>query len=273
MNTTAAGVLKRFEEFLKSIPLESYREELIHIKTVEQDLPKSLNPLPAIYEAYWTEALHEFPSYERFFAEWWEAKLPAVDEFVRKYFWGCSWEFVRLGFKARLYRTLISVLTQFHFCYTWKAYCTAPITANWELDLQGIDAEIQEENLKVALQIKKETYRAEASTSGRFARRQRKYPLIVEVPYTVNPPEEWLRIAERARSASRREQAELFYFCASQFQRWLENGFVVFEPEYPIAVEQFIKRMIKQEDRPEKYYDWNSLLASIVRQRNEEGSI
>lgn len=273
MNATAIAVLQQFEEFLESIPLEQYRNELLHVKTVEQDLPKSLNPLPAIYETYWTETLREFPSYEQFFAHWWEAKLPAVDDFVRKYFWGCSWEFVRLGFKARLYRTLISVLTQFHFCYTWKAHCTAPITATWELDLQGIDAEVQEEDIRVALQIKKETYRAEASTSARFASRQRKHPILVEIPYTVNRPEEWLRTAERARSATRRQQAELFYLCASRFQRWLGNGFVVFQPEYPLVVEQFIKRAIKQAGRSEKYYDWISLLASVAKQQDGEGSI
>ncbi len=44
--TTAQKLLQAFEDFLASIPLERYRQELLPVKTVEQDLPKSLNPLP-----------------------------------------------------------------------------------------------------------------------------------------------------------------------------------------------------------------------------------
>lgn len=272
MNAEARAVLERFEQFLESIPLEQYRSELLPVKTVEQDLPRSLNPLPSIYEAYWTDVAKEFPSYEQFFAQWWQSKLPALDTFVRRYFWGCSWEFVRLGFKARLYRTAISVLTQFHFCYTWKAYCASPLEASWELDLRGMDAEVTVEGVKVALQIKKETYRSEAGAGGRFARRQQEYPIMVEVPYTLTRPQEWLQYIQRARSESRREQAQLFYFCALRFQRWLENGFVVFNPEYPVAIEQFIKQRIAQRTASSEYHEWRSLIAGIQNQRIEEAA-
>lgn len=262
MRVQAPILLQKFEEFLASIPLEQYRSELLSVKTVEQDLPRSLNPLPAIYEAYWKDELQTFPSYEQFFAEWWEHKLTAIDDFVRKYFWGCSWEFVRLGFKARLYRTTVSILTQFHFCYAWKAYCQLPLEANWELDLRGVDAEVKVGEIRVALQIKKETYRVEAGAGGRFARRQQEYPMVVEVPYTLTRPEQWLQTIQRARSESRREQAMLFHFCASQLQRWLDNGFVVFQPAYPTAVEQFIQQQIPRQGN----YDWRQVLAKIKMQ-------
>lgn len=272
MNTAAHTILAQFEKFLESIPLENYRNELLSVKTVEQDLPRSLNPLPAIYGAYWTDTVKEFPSYEQFFTQWWESKLPAIDEFVRKYFWGCSWEFVRLGFKARLYRTAISVLTQFHFCYAWKAYCVSPLIASWELDLKGVDAEVVVEGVKIALQIKKETYRSEAGAGGRFARRQQEYPMVIEIPYTLTRPQEWLQRIQRVRSESRREQARLFYLCASHFQRWLENGFVVFNPEYPVATEQFIKRRIKQRTASSEFLEWHSVIADIQNQRVEEAA-
>jgi len=45
MNDTAQKLLQAFEDFVASIPLERYRQELLLVKTVEQDLPKSLNPL------------------------------------------------------------------------------------------------------------------------------------------------------------------------------------------------------------------------------------
>lgn len=90
----AEEVLCKFEEFLSSIPLIRYRDELLNVKTVEQDLPKSLNPLPAIYEKYWTDRVQEFPSYDKFFSDWWESNLSHIDKFVQKYCWGCSWKFV-----------------------------------------------------------------------------------------------------------------------------------------------------------------------------------
>ncbi len=257
------NILSAFENFLESIPLEQYREELLSVKTVEQDLPRSLNPIPAIYDAYWTEVIKNFPSFENFFDNWWESKLSFIDEFVRKYFWGCSWEFIRKGFKARLYRTTISVLTQFHFCYTWKLSCLSALNTNSELDLKGIDAEVNIQNTKIALQIKKETYRSEANTGGRFANRQHEYEIVIEIPYTLTKPDEWLKIIHRARSKIRKSQAELFYLCAYKFQRWLKNDFVIFDPEYPKTVEEFLKHIVNNKTSSFNYYTWDILLEKI----------
>lgn len=90
-------LLTEFETFLETIPLEKYREELLPVKTVEQDLPRDLNPLPDIYRHYWTDTSKRFPDYESFFEQWWREHLASIDEFVRQYFWGCSYDFVRLG--------------------------------------------------------------------------------------------------------------------------------------------------------------------------------
>lgn len=142
---------------------------------MEQDLPRELNPLPDLYEHYWKpNANHPFfPPFEEFFSQWWDRRLKPLDEFIRKYFWGCSYEFVRLGLEARLYRTAISIWTQFHFCYRWQASCTLSLQAAPELDSQGIDALIQvrAEHL-VGIQIKKESYRKEARGENRFVRKR-----------------------------------------------------------------------------------------------------
>jgi hypothetical protein len=62
--------LSAFEQFLESVPLDRYREELMPVKTVEQDLPSELNPLPTIYSAFWVEEPARFPDYEEFFDGW-----------------------------------------------------------------------------------------------------------------------------------------------------------------------------------------------------------
>lgn len=236
-----AQTLSAFEQFLESIPLDRYREELMPVKTVEQDLPPELNPLPAMYSAFWVEKPVRFPDYEAFFDRWWKEHLEPLDAFIRRYFWGCSHEFVFLGFKARLYRTLISVLTQFHFGYSWRAYCALPLEASAELDMKGIDGLVHCGNVVVALQVKKETYRPEARGSGRFARRKVSVDWAVEVPYTIAPADELRSKAQRARTPESRERYRLLLFLAEQMQRRLANGFVVFRPEYPRRVERLIR--------------------------------
>lgn len=263
-------LLEKFEKFLVSIPLDRYREELLPIKTVEQDLPKQLNPLPDIYKEYWTDDVRKsFATFDDFFDSWWEGKLREIDQFAQRYFWGCSWKFVRLGFKARLYRTFVSVLTQFHFSYAWKSCCNSSLKAEPELDMQGVDAEVFVNNVKVALQIKKETYRAEASLGGRFVSRKPRYRLVVEVPYTVTKPDEWKNRCKNAKLNHTRKKYEQMYFLASRLQRWLENGFVVFTEKYPQAVEAFITEYVAEPSKFNTgpvYMDWSEVIAEVEKQ-------
>jgi hypothetical protein len=49
-STQAQKALETFERFLASLDLESYQQKYRPIKTVEQDLPRELNPLPDLYE-------------------------------------------------------------------------------------------------------------------------------------------------------------------------------------------------------------------------------
>jgi histone deacetylase complex regulatory component SIN3 len=84
-STQAQKALETFERFLASLDLESYQQKYRPIKTVEQDLPRELNPLPDLYEHYW-KALEDNPSFlgfEEFFDHWWEKRLRPLDEFIR----------------------------------------------------------------------------------------------------------------------------------------------------------------------------------------------
>lgn len=256
-------LLKKFERFLSSIPLDKYREELMPVKTVEQDLPKSLNPLPDIYNAYWIEDIKDFPNYDEFFENWWKKHLEPLDKFIRQYFWGCSIEFVYLGFKARLYRTLISVLTQFHFCYSWKAYCNLPIEVSADLDLKGIDALVRYNDEMIALQIKKETYRAEAREGGRFSTKRLNVNLLLEIPYSITSLEELAKKIEKAKKLETRENYKLLYLLVNNFQDRLENGFVIFKPNYPKAVEKLVDSYFTEGRTDKSYFGWKDVLRAI----------
>lgn len=255
--------LSAFERFLESIPLDLYRKELMSVKTVEQDLPPELNPLPAVYSAFWVEEPVRFPNYEEFFDGWWKEHLEPLDTFIRRYFWGCSHEFVFQGFKARLYRTWISVLTQFHFGYSWRAYCTLPLEASAELDMRGIDGLVRCGDATVALQIKKETYRSEARGPGRFARRKVTVDWVLEVPYTIARVDEWRTKVDKARTSETRESYGLLMFLAEEMQRWLTNGFVVFHHKYPILVERLIHDRVDHGMRSD--LPWDETLGALRR--------
>lgn len=239
-STQAQATLKAFENFLGRLDLDAYQHRYRPIKTVEQDLPRELNPLPDLYEHYWKPDKDDpfFPGFEDFFNRWWEKRLKPLDEFIRKYFWGCSYEFVRLGLEARLYRTAVSIWTQFHFCYRWNASCRLLLKATPELDAQGVDALIQMGEHQIGIQIKKETYRSEARGDNRFLKRQGNFALI-EIPYTLQTPEELLKKAERART---KKESYLLWVKVAHHLGRLPNGFVVFQESYVKDVESFLQK-------------------------------
>ena len=240
--------LKKYENFLEGIDLSKY-SRLRKIKTVEQDLPKSLNPLPLIYKYYWEE--RKFLNYEDFFKIYWNTNLHHIMEFVKKYFYGCSLQFVEEGFKARLYRTWTSLLTQFHFQYLWmevfgKRY---PLEASAELDMAGIDSRITINGIVIGIQIKKISYRREAS-QRRFTKRQRKLVnIICEVPYLVIDIEEVERKlnSNRTRETTKKKLSALLSFFNKNF-RTLKNGFVVFRENYLYKVENVLLSADNYED-------------------------
>ena len=242
--------LERYEEFLKSIPVEKY-EHLRAIKTVEQDLPRELLPLEIFYKFYWYG--ENFADYEEVFCVYWEEKLRFIHKFIEKYFYGCSLRFVKEGFKARLYRTWMSILTQFHFQYLWNAeFPEIPLYSDHEMDSDGIDAVVEYSSVKVALQIKKVSYRREAS-SRRFTKRQRKLAdVIAEVPYIVEDPEVLKEKIKRARKEGTRERYRLLLEYFQMYFHRLPNGFVIFKSEYVYHVRKVLQEALQTHELPEK---------------------
>ena len=84
-----------------------------------------------------------------------------------------------------MYRIWMSILTQFHFQYLWNALFPEKLVSSAELDTMGIDAIVELDGVKVAFQVKKVSYRREAS-ERRFSKKQQRYAdIVVEVPYLV----------------------------------------------------------------------------------------
>jgi len=198
---------------------------------VEQDLPKEILPLASIFKYYWEE--RKFLKFDEWFEEFWgeintssESKK-ALEEF-KKYFFNKSLEendWFRKGFKARMYRTWVSVLTQLDFCYMFEYVCAKEginlqLECNAELDAKGIDAKVN----NIGFQIAKISQRKEARTVGGKKK-------IITIPYAVFNIEEF----EKRVTSPRVKDKSGYQKALGSFHKYftlLKNGFVVFKENY-----------------------------------------
>ncbi len=124
--------------------------------------------------------------------------------------------------------------------------------------MQGIDGALTlPDGQLAALSVKKVTQRREAAGEGRFSSRQMAHwKHVVEVAYTIDPPEVSQERERRARQDNTRERYQLYYELAIRLQRRLPNGFVVFQAEYPRGVEKLLATLSSEE----KLISWEKTL-------------
>lgn len=225
----------RFRNFLKEIPLKDYRKESQEVKWVEQDLPKELLPLDSIFKYYWHD--RNFLNFEEWFDAFWkeintnEEKREALRKF-KKYNFNKDLEendWFKKGFKMRMWRTWISVLTQLDFCYLFEYLCAQEnrnliLECNAELDKKGIDAKVGDVNFQVG----KISYRPESRRVS-----LRKIENLVTVPYLVVDKQELKRKIEskRVKEENKKHYEKLLEIFDKYFIQ-MENGFIVFKEDY-----------------------------------------
>lgn len=227
----AEEALNSYRIFLESIPLKRYREELKDVKWVEQDLYSEMLPLASIFRNYWHA--QNFLDFESWFEQFWEElhsnpqSLVALKNFKKYHFDKDDDGWFKLGFKARMYRTWISVLTQVDFYYVFVYVCTRQkkeinFEANAELDKRGIDLRIGE----LDFGISKISQRKEARAGGSVKK-------TIVLPYTVFNISEFVRLSNSPRVSpdnrvAYRKSVEAF----NKYFIQLSNGFVVFGEQY-----------------------------------------
>lgn len=239
---SSTGHLAKYRRFLEGVPLAKYREELKDIKWVEQDLPKDMLPLASIFKYYWNE--REFLNFDEWFEIFWEelntkpVSRQALKEF-KKYFFdkeGNGW--FKRGFKARTYRTWVSVLTQLDFCYMFEYVCAKKgrdfqLECNAELDAKGIDARVND----IGFQVAKISQRKETRPVG-------EKKTVVTIPYAVFNVEEFQRRCQSPRVKDKSGYQKALSAFHKYFTR-LQNGFVVFN-------ENYLARILENMDNIEK---------------------
>jgi hypothetical protein len=233
--STAKENLELYRTFLMNIPLESYRGELRDVKWVEQDLPPEIQPLESIYNSYWYS--QNFLPFDRWFENFWTeistnpAKSVVLTKFKKYYFDKDNNGWFKKGFKARMYRQWVSMLTQLDFCYALACQSeeegnSLTLECNAELDRKNIDVKIG----NVGFQVAKISQRKEARTGNS---KKKGGVEVITIPYPVYNLKELTRLSKSSRV---KQENRIAYKKALQaFYKYLEllrNGFVVFGENY-----------------------------------------
>lgn len=126
--------LQKYESFLSSLRLQP---ELHKIKTVEIDLKGDLNPTNMLDYLFFK--INHWVSFDDFFNYY----LSKNEEKLKSLCKDNDWDKFKEGLKARLYRTLIGFLTEYHAFYMAKTiFGDENVKRSPELDKTGIDFQI-----------------------------------------------------------------------------------------------------------------------------------
>lgn len=158
--------LTQFEDFLKGINLDYYRNKYSYIKTVEMDLPKNIHALQTIYEQYWQnkDNLKSPLSFEEYYKIYWATHEKDILDFWEKTGFGHYCKCFEMGLEARIYRTWASLITQIQGGYVAETvFGNGTIRMGTELDHNNIDILVinPDGTDRLKIQIKKETHRPE----------------------------------------------------------------------------------------------------------------
>jgi len=216
------GYLEQFTTFLKSVPLDKYREEYRPIKIVEMDLPKNIQAIQILYKVYWDEK--KFLSFDDFYKRYLKEKKELLEEF-RKKIRMCKTCFY-LGLPARIYRTWASLVTQIHGGYVAESvFGMSSVNMSEDLDHAGADFRVIYKGKKINYQVKKETMSREVRTA-----KKGKVKIdgeFIDIKYNV-PSGDYFTNPKKLNGEFK---TPYLRFIQDKTLHRFENGFVVFTQE------------------------------------------
>ncbi|KKU38484.1 MAG: Type-2 restriction enzyme TaqI [Candidatus Azambacteria bacterium GW2011_GWB2_46_37] len=151
-------LVQKFDNFLQSVDLKSYRDMYRPIKIVEMDLPKEVQAINMLYKVYWDKK--KFLSFEDFYKEYLSSQKTEIESFRQKITM-CKDCFYR-GLPARIYRTWASIITQIHAGYVAESvFGEGTVAMSGELDHQGADFQVRYKGKILNYQVKKKSFSGE----------------------------------------------------------------------------------------------------------------
>ena len=212
---------EKFEKFLESVDLNTYREKYRPIKLVEMDLPKEIQAISLLYKIYWDKK--KFLDFEDFYKEYLKTYRKDIENF-RKRITMCKNCFYR-GLPARIYRTWASIITQIHAGYVAESvFGEGSVSMSAELDHQGADFQINYRGKILNYQVKKTSFSREIRAEKKSKKKLNGQ--FITIKYEV-PSEDYFKNPKK-----RDGEYKLPYlrFIQNKELKRLPNGFVVFTP-------------------------------------------
>jgi len=209
---------KKFETFLKTVDLQSYRKQYSRVKIVEMDLPKNIQAIELLYTVYWKEK--DPLSFDDFYDRYLKEKKDELEKF-RLGSTMCKDCFSR-GLKARIYRTWAGLITQIHAGYVAESvFGRGTVSMSRELDSQGADIRVEYKRNFLNYQVKKTSHSGVMSRRPLPRKRRLKGESIdikYEVPTCLSNP----------KTKKGEFRKPYLRFLEDKRTQAFQNGFVVF---------------------------------------------
>jgi len=215
-------LVQKFDNFLQSVDLKSYRDMYRPIKIVEMDLPKDVQAIDALYKVYWDQK--KFLSFEDFYKEYLNSQKTEIESFRQKITM-CKDCFYR-GLPARIYRTWASIITQIHAGYVAESvFGEGTIVMSGELDHQGADFQVKYRGKILNYQVKKKSFSGEVRR-GKGGVKNKIEGQFIDINYEV-PSSDYF---ENPKKKDGEYKLPYKRFQENKELKRFANGFVVFAP-------------------------------------------
>src|SRR3989338_7236778 len=215
-------LVQKFDKFLQSVDLKSYRDKYRPIKIVEMDLPKEIQAINLLYKVYWDKK--EFISFEKFYEKYLNEYETDIEKFQRKT--GMCEKCFNKGLPARIYRTWASIITQIHAGYVAESvFGKGAVAMSGELDHQGADFQVIYKKKILNYQVKKKSFSGEVRR-GKGGVKNKIKGEFIDINYEV-PSSDYF---ENPKKKDGKYKLPYKRFQENKELKRFANGFVVFAP-------------------------------------------
>ena len=215
-------LVQKFDKFLQSVDLKSYRDKYRPIKIVEMDLPKEIQAINLLYKVYWDKK--EFLSFEKFYEKYLNEYEADIKKFQRKT--GMCEKCFNKGLPARIYRTWASIITQIHAGYVAESiFGEGTVAMSGELDHQGADFQVRYKGKILNYQVKKKSFSGEVRR-GKGGVKKQIDGQFVDINYEV-PSSEYF---DNPKKKDGEYKLPYKRFQENKELKRFPNGFIVFAP-------------------------------------------
>lgn len=214
--------LEKFDDFVKNVDLDAYRQKYAHLKIVEMDLPRNIQALKTLYKYYWENInLDNIPQFEEYYELYYAEHQRDIEAFRVKTEM-CP-ECFNKGLRARIYRTWASIITQIHAGYVAESvFGENSVNMNDELDHKGKDFVVTYKGKTLGIQVKKVSKRPEA----RIQRNSDKQTITIK--YCVPSRGDFEKPRYKRTGKIKPQMLDFCEFSENGILNRYENGFVVF---------------------------------------------